>query len=271
MRGKAKVGAGGAVDAPDTYGEASVHVHEWERDPGRWCRCLLCRVGDEEAMAVLRGCGARGPDWEGAAEHLARYALATLHQQFLRHTLIAEANVHRRRAGLHVLWLSADDGETLRGDAAQRVELFDTTVAHALIRFRRHDVLGGRWQSGGRAVPGYLVTRCYFVLGEQLTAWRRARARAVRSLAAEVQKAREQSRFPEADLVDALRGEPTSRLAPLLGTMPATLRAAVEHRLTHAEATWAEAARALQVSPKVIETQLYRWKRRHRRERGGEG
>ncbi|GAA2902841.1 hypothetical protein GCM10010472_71310 [Pseudonocardia halophobica] len=226
-------------------------MHERKQEPDQWCRCLLCRIGDEEAVAVLRGCGASGPGWDGVAEHLARYALATMHQQFLRHTLVTEANVHRRRAGLHPLWLTPEDGEMLRTDGAQRSELFDATVAHALARFKRHDVVGGRWRPGGRAVPGYLVTRCYFVLGEQLTAWRPGRDRAALTLAAEVQKAREQARLAEVDLVDALRDQPTGRLDPLLRTMPDTLRAAVDHRLAHDGAGWADAARALQVSPKV--------------------
>jgi hypothetical protein len=61
-------------------------------------------------------------------------------------------------------------------DGAQRTELSTPPW-----RTRGPASRGTRSSAGGGGpargqCPGYTVTRCYFVLGEQLTAWRRGRA-----------------------------------------------------------------------------------------------
>lgn len=222
------------------------------------CRCLLCRFGDEQGMEELRVVDAEGPEWEAVAEHIVAYTLRVLLHQYAHHTLIQTANVQRVRAQLHPVWLSPEDARVLAADPHEPTALLNATCARALHRFRHRDVLERGWQPGGRAVTSWFVTRCYFALGEELTAWRRERERDRKAAAASLQQEVERVRRGSDE---ELRGLGRERLDALVETMPEPLASATRYRRDHDGTTWAEAALALGVSPRVIEAQLRRWRR----------
>jgi hypothetical protein len=190
-----------------------------EGKTGRWCGRLLCRVGDEQAMEELRRGGAQGPEWEWVAAHLVDYALRVLHHQHSRQTLAREANTHRRAAALHPVVLAPEDAQALDADPAQPRALFVATCSTALDRFRRIDVVGGHWRPGGRPVPGYYVTRCYFVLGDELTTWRRVRTKERKVALAAYRLAEEDERLGGGDVVEDLREADPDAVHPLIETM----------------------------------------------------
>ncbi|MGD9988029.1 sigma factor-like helix-turn-helix DNA-binding protein [Pseudonocardia sp.] len=225
--------------------------HGWDRYRARW-------ASDAALAAALRAENAAGVVWADVRERLAELGVATLHKLIVGGRLGGDLHRVRAAQGVAVALLAR-----MRVDPDLRTRVVNDCVLRGLERFRA-TVLDRTWSSeGGASLSTWFVNGCLIGMRSVL------RLAATRAEEPDGGAVGLDSLDMPADVLAAAddEAEDDESVRRLLDSMPPRLRAAVELKLAE-DLTWKECADRLEISPRVIEAQLYRWKKWWRRNHG---
>lgn len=222
----------------------------------------IAHLSDAELVRRLREEVPPGMLWAITEREIAGQAISTLHAYVL------DGRINGKLADLgRPVYFTGAELTRLRENRDDRGDLVNESVARGLRQFRDHGIRGGRWLPGGASVRTYAINACFREMPNLVRGWRAHHrsqpGRPHQDLAEFETMGLLERLHPHDDL-----GYPHERSAELddvISILPDDLAAAAWLRRQH-DLTWAQCARYLGISPRVLEGQLRRFRQNHSRD-----
>lgn len=123
---------------------------------------LQRRLADGELYEALAKANFEGPGYNLFIEELAAYGLAVTRAWIITGKMFAQCAKQGYRIGHRPHDIDDHDVETLAGE----------TVTLAVLKFREHGLLGGKWRpDGGASLKTYFITGCVFAFLNPYKSW----------------------------------------------------------------------------------------------------